>query len=178
MKPKLGKNGSTSFAAVEFESLPKRFCVERDVAQGTFFELMRNIPDIDKASLDEMMPAAHMFKTTPVIMLVCKLSGAYVKDNGEVDFLIARGKKSVCIVEARHFGFKKGSFQGVLGMAVDNINEECVYRIVTNYVEWKHPKRTCAGIEQFGDVVKRNNVSPQSDIKHVASRLHAIFSAC
>ncbi|KAE9325062.1 hypothetical protein PF001_g3128 [Phytophthora fragariae] len=121
-----------------------------------------------------------MFKKTPVIMLVCKLSGTYAKSNGVVDFLITRGKKRVFIVEAKHCDFKKSSFQGVLGMAVavDNINKECVYRIATNYVEWKYPKRICAGIEQFGDVVNRNDFLPQSDIKRVASRLHAILSGC
>ncbi|KAE9060398.1 hypothetical protein PF010_g30232, partial [Phytophthora fragariae] len=55
LEPKLGKDGSAAFSSVEYESLPKRLRVERDVAQDPFFELMSIAPDIDKASLDDMM---------------------------------------------------------------------------------------------------------------------------
>ncbi|KUF79631.1 hypothetical protein AM588_10000145 [Phytophthora nicotianae] len=124
----------------------------------------------------------HMFKKAGKdservrLSIQSKLAGSFVKANGVVDFLISRGKKTVCVVEAKDWNFKKGSAQSVLGMevAAEINNEEHVYGVVTNYVEWRFLKRTDDGIERFSDGIPENG-STRDDVNRIAGRLHAIL---
>ncbi|ETO68383.1 hypothetical protein F442_14602 [Phytophthora nicotianae P10297] len=121
----------------------------------------------------------YMFKTDEQrvrLQAQATLTGNYVRSNGVVDFLITRGKKTVCVVEAKDWQFKKGSAQSVLGMevAADTNEEEVVYGVVTNYAEWRFLKRTDDGIERFDDCIHYNG-KYEDDVKRVAGRLYAIL---
>ncbi|KAG1698866.1 hypothetical protein DVH05_014362 [Phytophthora capsici] len=67
------------------------------------------------------------------------LTGNYVKHNRVAYFLIARGKKSICVVEATDYQFRKGNAQSVMGMevAAEVNKEEVVYGVVTKYEGWQ-----------------------------------------
>jgi hypothetical protein len=119
----------------------------------------------------------HMFKNDServVLEVEAELVGKFVRSNGLVDFLIRRGKKAVCIVEAKDENFKKGAVQSILGMEVtaDINNEEHVYGVVTNFSEWRFLKRTDDGIESFTDI----NDQSRTAIARIAGRLHAILA--
>jgi hypothetical protein len=119
----------------------------------------------------------HMFKNDServVLEVEAKLVGKFVRSNSLVDFLIRRGEKAVCIVEAKDENFKKGAVQSILGMEVtaDINNEEHVYGVVTNFSEWRFLKRTDDGIESFTDI----NDQSRTAIARIAGRLHAILA--
>ncbi|ETO68347.1 hypothetical protein F444_14794 [Phytophthora nicotianae P1976] len=146
-----------------------------------------NDPTTNEATRVQFMSAifehvVHMFKKAGKdservrLSIQSKLAGSFVKANGVVDFLISRGKKTVCVVEAKDWNFKKGSAQSVLGMevAAEINNEEHVYGVVTNYVEWRFLKRTDDGIERFSDGIPENG-STRDDVNRIAGRLHAIL---
>ncbi|KAF1333556.1 hypothetical protein FI667_g2564, partial [Globisporangium splendens] len=118
----------------------------------------------------------ELFRDRMKLGIQVKMEGDYVRANGVVDFLISRGKKSICVIEAKDEQFRKGKAQSVLGMevSVEQNDEDVMYGIVTNYEEWRFLKRTVSGIEEFKD-----KINPESglrdELKRVASRIYAIL---
>ncbi|RLN51775.1 hypothetical protein BBJ28_00023843 [Nothophytophthora sp. Chile5] len=169
---------SKAFSSVAYESLPKRFKPEIATANNEFYREMfdsASTPALDEAALNEggagaddepsLEHVAYLFKhdAEPVkIGIQVKMEGDYVKANGVVDFLITRGKKCVCVVEAKNEQFEKGTAQSVLGMEVSaESNEEPVmYGIVTNYELWRFLKRTDEGVKEFTDCISVNPAVP------------------
>ncbi|CAK5105769.1 unnamed protein product [Aphanomyces euteiches] len=66
------------------------------------------------------------------------MEGDYVKAHGHFEFVLRRGEKKVCIVEAKKDDLLQGMAQDLLGCEVQS--EKChlddVEGIVTNYVQW------------------------------------------
>ena len=58
--------------------------------------------------------------------------------NGFFEFILRRGGKRICIVEAKRDVMEQGIAQDLLGCeAVTDVERlSCVYGIVTNYIEW------------------------------------------
>jgi hypothetical protein len=66
------------------------------------------------------------------------LDGKYVKAHGHFEFMLRRGNKAVCIVEAKKDDFDQGMAQDLVGceVAAELGNLDTVYGIVTNYLQW------------------------------------------
>ena len=87
---------------------------------------------------------------SPIIVCVCsllsdvklyteeELVGSYVRAHGRFEFMIRRGKKVICIVEAKKENLEQGMAQDLIGceVAAELGGLDVVYGIVTNYVEW------------------------------------------
>lgn len=106
-----------------------------------------------------------------------ELVGEFLKANGEVDFLVTSGLKKFCVVEAKNWNFDKGVVQSVLGMevSVEKNEEEIMFGIVTNYIEWHFLKRTDDGIEEF-IVTLDPSRELREEVKGVTSRLYAMLT--
>jgi hypothetical protein len=87
----------------------------------------------------------------PIIMCVCFLfngdaqieveedfDGNFLKAHGHFEFVLRRGDKRVCIVEAKKGNMREGMAQDLLGceVAAEIGHLNLVYGIVTNYVQW------------------------------------------
>eukprot|EP00158_Paraphelidium_tribonemae_P000322 Partr_v1_DN21379_c0_g1_i1_m5009 len=66
------------------------------------------------------------------------LNGKRVNANGHFEFILTRGKKRICIVEAKKEDFDQGMVQNLLGceIAADLDESSVVYGIVTNFFGW------------------------------------------
>jgi hypothetical protein len=66
------------------------------------------------------------------------LDGEMVKAHGHFEFVLRRGNKRVCIVEAKKENFEQGFAQDLIGceVAADIDGLDIVYGIVTNYYQW------------------------------------------
>jgi hypothetical protein len=87
----------------------------------------------------------------PIIICVCflfngdvqieveeDLDGDFLKAHGHFEFVLRRGDKRVCIVEAKKDDMGQGMAQDLLGceVAAEIDRLDLVYGIVTNYVQW------------------------------------------
>jgi predicted type IV restriction endonuclease len=63
------------------------------------------------------------------------LTGDFVKAHGQFDFMIRRGPKVICIVEAKKYDMEQGMAQDLVGceVAVEVGELDIVYGIVTNF---------------------------------------------
>ncbi|ETW09230.1 hypothetical protein H310_01635, partial [Aphanomyces invadans] len=95
--------------------------------------------------------AQRLHVIAPILICVCFLfngdvvleveeilNGDYVLAHGRFDFVLRRGKKKVCIVEAKKDDLLQGMAQDLVGCEVEaEINNlDVVHGIVTNYVQW------------------------------------------
>ncbi|KAL7519513.1 hypothetical protein ACHAWX_004263 [Stephanocyclus meneghinianus] len=74
------------------------------------------------------------------VMIVAEedLVGKYVRAHGHFEFMLKRGRKAICIVEAKKDNLEQGMAQDLVGCEVAaEVGElDVVYGIVTNYVSW------------------------------------------
>ena len=95
--------------------------------------------------------AQRLHLIAPIIICVCilfdgdikidveaDLKGEIVKAHGHFEFILHRGKKTVCIVEAKRNDMFQGMAQDLLGceVAADRDHLDVVYGIVTTYMDW------------------------------------------
>ena len=95
--------------------------------------------------------AKRLHFIAPVLVCVCfllqgdvkivaeeDLVGKLVKAHGHFEFMLKRGTKAVCIVEAKKDDIEQGMSQDLVGceVAAEVGGLDVVYGIVTNYVQW------------------------------------------
>ncbi|RPB29241.1 hypothetical protein L211DRAFT_817583 [Terfezia boudieri ATCC MYA-4762] len=72
------------------------------------------------------------------ILVERSVPGKNINVNGKFEFIIQRGEKRICVVEAKIDDMDQGMTQDLLGCEAiaDVENSSCVYGIVTNYRDW------------------------------------------
>jgi hypothetical protein len=95
--------------------------------------------------------AKRLHFIAPVLVCVCcllegdveivaeeDLAGNYVQAHGRFEFMLKRGTKAICIVEAKKDDVEQGMAQDLVGceVAAELGGLDVVYGIVTNYVQW------------------------------------------
>jgi len=95
--------------------------------------------------------AKRLHLIAPVLICVCilfdgdveivveeDLVGNFVKAHGHFEFMLKRGKRAVCIVEAKKYDVEQGTAQDLVGCEVAaEVGElDIVYGIVTTYFQW------------------------------------------
>ncbi|KAF8418317.1 hypothetical protein EV426DRAFT_700529 [Tirmania nivea] len=72
------------------------------------------------------------------ILVERSVPGKNINVNSKFEFIIQRGKKRICVVEAKKDDMDQGMTQDLLGCEAiaDVENSSCVYGIVTNYRDW------------------------------------------
>jgi len=97
------------------------------------------------AILDEMDSSG------PVNVLVEQiLKGKNIHVDGKFEFILERGNKKICVVEAKKEDFDQGMTQDLLGCdaVADTESLSTVYGIVTNFIEWRFFRSLDDKIEQ------------------------------
>ena len=137
--------------------------------------------------------AKRLHFIAPVLICVCilfdgdvdivveeDLVGNFVKAHSHYEFMLRRGNKAVCIVQAKKDDFEQGIFKVLVGceVAAEVGGLDIVYGIVTNYVQWYF-------LRSLNDKVEREECSfgltPQgperSSLKKIAEKIYDMLSS-
>ena len=78
------------------------------------------------------------------------MGGKNLNVDGHFEYIIQRGDRKICIVEAKRDDIEQGIVQNLLGCdaVADVEGASCVYGIVTNYLEWTFFRSLDDRIEQ------------------------------
>eukprot|EP00842_Homolaphlyctis_polyrhiza_P002674 jgi/Hompol1/3407/HPOL_006535-RA len=129
----------------------------------------------------------------PVLVHVCDLFNGDVKIlvdetmdgkdidvNGRFEFVLQRNDKRICIVPAKRDNFEQGIAQDLLGCeaVADMERLDCVYGIVTNYVEWVFIKNCNDKIEQITSSLslETGQVPSRASLEMIAGKIYAMLS--
>lgn len=116
------------------------------------------------------------------ILMEGGLTGVRVHAHGRADYVIKRGKKPICIVEAKKVDLEKGLAQALVEMevAADIYELDKVYGIVTNYIQWIFLVSCDKSIKQNPETISfepgeatANKVS----VERIAGKVYSMFSS-
>ena len=115
-----------------------------------------------------------------VVVKVEDLNGVNVHANGHFEFILIRGPKRICIIEAKDENFRQGMAQNLVGceVAVDLDGSNMVCGIVTNFTQW-----ICIRSKDEEILVDENNVigfesngvPKQDGLSEVAGKLYSLL---
>ncbi|KAL7519641.1 hypothetical protein ACHAWX_004400 [Stephanocyclus meneghinianus] len=105
--------------------------------------------------------------------------GDFVHARGHFEFLLRRGNKAVCVVQAKKEDFERGLAQVLVGCEVvaDAEGLEEVYGIVTNYVQWNFLRSSKWNVEMEECSVFLTPEGPGKDsIRCIAEKIYSMLS--
>ncbi|KAI8909104.1 hypothetical protein EDD86DRAFT_276016 [Gorgonomyces haynaldii] len=109
-----------------------------------------------------------------------ELKGKRVDTHGHFEFILTRGSKRVCIVEAKKEDFHQGMAQDLLGceVAADLDSSSEVYGIVTNFEKWIFLKSQDERIlADERSVIRSDRDRPkEEDLREVVGKLHSLLA--
>lgn len=116
------------------------------------------------------------------ILLEQDLDGNRVDAHGHFEFVLVRGKKRICIVEAKEEKFKQGMAQALLGceVAADLDDSHEVYAVVTNVEKWVFLKSLDEEIlcDEFNALTfGENGVPDAKQLSEVTGKLHSMLTS-
>ena len=128
----------------------------------------------------------------PIIICVCilfngdvqikveeDLFGDYLKAHGHFEFVLCRGNKRVCIVEAKKDDMEQGMAQDLLGceVAAELDHSDSVFGIVTNYIQWNFLRSLDEKIEMEECAMDITGDGPvQASLLKITSKIYAMLS--
>ncbi len=128
----------------------------------------------------------------PVLICVCilfegdiniaieeQLVGNFVKAHGHFEFMITRGNKAVCIVEAKRDDVEQGMAEDLVGceIAAEVGGFDVVYGIVTNYVQWNFLCSRNDKVEmEECSLCLTSNGPEKSSLKRIAEKIYSMLS--
>jgi hypothetical protein len=143
-------------------------------------------------SITEGHEAKRVHFIAPVIIIVCSsfngdiqilaeedIDGNRVHAHGHFEFVLKRGDKRVCIVEAKKDDILQGKTQSLVGCESlsDVENLETVYGIATNYLEWCFLKNDPEHVtEEILTVQLENNKPTKDSLRKIANKICNILS--
>lgn len=153
------KNGSTGYSSVTWPQVksifnPSQYEQKRRTIPLSSLKFLSKYLKYTSNSLGLVTTgteAMRLYFISPILICVCNLFknelqisveehlvGNFVKAHGRFEFMIKRGTRAICIVEAKKEGLEQGMAQDLVGceVAAEVGGLSTVYRIVTNYLEW------------------------------------------
>ncbi|KAG2770360.1 hypothetical protein Pcac1_g18567 [Phytophthora cactorum] len=136
--------------------------------------------------------AKRLHFIVPILACVCGLfdgevqilaeetvTGKRVHGDGSFEFVIERGSKRVCIVEAKRDDFQQGLAQAYVGCEVlaDVEGLTKLYSIVTNFKEWYFSRSLDDRIERFDATITIvNDIPTRESVKMIAEKIYSMLS--
>jgi hypothetical protein len=128
----------------------------------------------------------------PVLICVCilldgdvdivveeDLVGNFVKAHGHFEFMLRRGNKAVCIVEAKKDDVEQGMAQDLVGceVAAEVGGLDIVYGIVTNYIQWNFLRSLNDKVEKEECSLRLTPNGPEREsLKEIAEKIYGMLS--
>lgn len=193
---------STAYSSLEWEKIKG---VYEGIIDDKYIQPVKTLPQDTLKDLVKMMEmklqsygnvsgneAKRLYFIEPIFLYVTNLfdpedrvgirveeslSGKYIQANGYLDFVLTRGNKRVCIVEAKEDDMVKGLAQDLVGMEVasDVGNVEIVYGIVTNFSQWIFLKRSDDKIDRDDDSITLKH-GIQTELARIAGKVYSILA--
>lgn len=136
--------------------------------------------------------AKRLHFIAPVLICVCslfdgdvdivveeELVGNFVKAHGHFEFMIKRGRRAVCIVEAKKDDVEQGMAQDLVGceVAAELGGLDIVYGIVTNYIQWNFLRSLNDKVEREECSLRLTPHGPEREsLKEIAEKIYAMLS--
>ncbi|GMF39950.1 unnamed protein product [Phytophthora lilii] len=136
--------------------------------------------------------AKRLHFIVPILACVCGLfdgevrilaeetvTGKRVHGDGSFEFVIERGSKRVCIVEAKRDDFQQGLAQAYVGCEVlaDVEGLTKLYSIVTNFKEWYFSRSLDDRIERFDATITIvNDIPTRESVKMIVEKIYSMLS--
>ena len=198
------KNGefSTPYSSVKynevkevFDPITQKYTQDVKEIPAEDFELLVRMLGLANTTIGEIITgkeAKRLYFIAQILMVVCSLFkgdvrikveedlvGKNVNANGRFEFMLQRGDKRVCIVEAKKDDMEQGLAQNLIGceVASDLDNLRTVYGIVTTFIQWTFLKSCDDRIERDDTTltVEEGVVNPDSLMK-IAGKIYAMLS--
>jgi hypothetical protein len=135
--------------------------------------------------------AKRLHFIAPVLICVCNLLdgdvdivveedlvGNFVKAHGHFEFMLRRGNKAVCIVEAKKDDVEQGMAQDFIGceVAAEVGGLDIVYGIVTNYVHWNFLRSLNDKVEKEECSLRLSPNGPEREsLKEIAEKIYGML---
>jgi hypothetical protein len=113
------------------------------------------------------------------ILADVNIHGNRVHAHCHFEFVLKRGDKRVCIVEAKKDDIERGKAQCLLGCEslADSDNLETVYGISTNYLEWLFLKNDSDNVtEELLTVQLESNEPTKASLRVIANKICSILA--
>lgn len=143
-------------------------------------------------SISEGHEAKRVHFIAPIIIIVCSsfngdiqilaeedIDGNRVHAHGHFEFVLKRGDKRICIVEAKKDNILQGKTQSLVGCESlsDVENLSVVYGVATNYLEWCFLKNEADKItEETLTVQLEDNKPTKQSLGVIANKIISILS--
>jgi hypothetical protein len=193
---------SVGYSYVSWDQVKEIF----PVIQGTIGSVSTGLPDamLDAlshylswaslcfGSITEGHEAKRVHFIAPIVIIVCStfggdlqilaeedIEGNRVHAHGRFEFVLKRGDKRICIVEAKKDDILQGKTQSLVGCEslCDLENLDIVYGIATNFLEWCFLKNEINQItEEILTVSLENNKPTKQSLGVIASKIISILS--
>jgi hypothetical protein len=136
--------------------------------------------------------AKRLHFIAPVLICVCilfdgdvdivaeeDLVGTFLKAHGHFEFMLRRGNKAVCIVEAKKDDVEQGMAQDLVGceVAAEVGGLDIVYGIVTNYIQWNFLRSLNDKVEKEECSLRITPNGPEREsLKEIAEKIYGMLS--
>jgi hypothetical protein len=199
-KKKLKSSDSTGYSYVKWNQV-------KNVLRTTpYVQSSKAIPEIQFNILSQYLSFAskcfgpvtsgkesqRLHLIAPIIICVCflfngdvqieveeDLDGDFLKAHGHFEFVLRRGDKRVCIVEAKKDDMGQGMAQDLLGceVAAEIGHLDSVYGIVTNYVQWNFLRSLDEKIElEECSLNLMNGAATKESLTLITGKIYAMLS--
>ncbi|KAF0685299.1 hypothetical protein As57867_022709, partial [Aphanomyces stellatus] len=123
---------------------------------------------------------SYLFGGNVQILVEVNVVGEKVHTNGRFEFVLRRGSKRICIVEAMKDDMDQGLAQNLVGCeALADVEQlDVVYGIVTNYTQWIFFKSEKDWIHQHNTTIQldQDDLPAQESLRNIAEIIYGILS--
>jgi hypothetical protein len=193
-------NDSTAYSYVTWNQVksvfnPTNYVQRRipmDEAQLDFLEQYLSMTTKCFGDITTGKESKRLHFIAPVLICVCilfegdvdivveeDLVGNFVKAHGHFEFMLRRGQKAVCIVEAKKDDIEQGMAQDLVGceVAAELGGLDIVYGIVTNYIQWNFFRSLNHKIEkEERSLCLTPNGPERESLRAIAEKIYAMLS--
>jgi len=137
--------------------------------------------------------AKRLHFIAPILACVCSLfegdveivaeedlTGTFLRAHVHFEFMLRRGKKAICIVQAKRDDFQQGMAQDLVGceVAAEIGGLDIVYGIVTNYMQWNFFRSLNDKVEIEECSLNLTPEGPEREsLKKIAGKIYAMLSS-
>lgn len=194
---------STPYSLIEWSNVedifhPNPWCLEPKVIdEDVVNQLHSQLLDCGDCfgTISSSKEAKRLYFIAPILIAVARLfkddkekvkilveedvNGVNIRTDGHFEFVLQRGDRRVCIVQAKKEKMEKGMAQSLLGCEAiaDVENVSVVYAVVTNFLQWYFLKDTDDEIFRNATTLTTINDTPDKEsVARIAGMLCSLLS--
>jgi hypothetical protein len=180
-----------------FGPITRRYELDAKVIPPGEFELLHKMISFSETAIGEIITgkeaAKRLYFISHILVMVCALfnggarlkvdedvCGKNVRAHGQFEFMLVRGDRRVCVVEAKRQDMEQALTEALVGCEVvaDNHNSRVVCAIVTDYTSWTFLKSCDDRVERMDKSlgISSRKVNPES-LMELSGQIYAMLSS-